>query len=274
MSDERTPPPADTFSLFETEERTLAEADAMIRQLHEVAHGVEKLADAYRRSCREQQRLVRLSDRMQHELQTTKKELAEQAKNLQALNEVLRSEADERRRLSDELFRIATTDQLTGTVSRRHLFELGNYEIAKAARSGDPVTVLLVDLDHFKQINDTRGHLAGDDVLKRFAEISRTIIRATDIFARYGGEEFVILLPGTAEQPGLEIAERLRTTLAADPIHVSGGDVRVTISIGLTTLLPGDALLENLLFRADGALYEAKRAGRNRVVTNPAQTVP
>ena len=259
---------SDAFSLFDTEERTLAEADAMVRRLHEVADGVQTLADAYRRSCREQQRLVRLSDRMQHELQITKHELAEQAANLQMLNEALQSEVEQRRRLSDELFRIATTDQLTGTVSRRHLFELGNYEIARAGRSGDPLAALLIDLDHFKRVNDTHGHLVGDEVLKQFAEIARTIIRSADVFARYGGEEFVILLPATRPEGALEIARRLIDTLAAAPIRTTAGEIRITASIGLATLLTGDSVLETLLSRTDTALYEAKRAGRNRIVAD------
>jgi diguanylate cyclase (GGDEF)-like protein len=244
MTDDRNPRDDDAFSLFDTEERVLAEAEAMIRQLHEVARGVQNLADAYRRSYREQQRLVRLSDRMQHELQVTK----------------------------DKLFRMATTDPLTGAVSRRHLFELGKYEITEMARSGGPLTALLIDFDNFKQINDTYGHLAGDEVLKRFAEVSMTIIRKTDILARYGGEEFVILLPGTTPLQGLEIAERLRCTVAAEPVGLDGGEILVTVSIGLATLRSDDSRLENLLSRADTALYEAKRSGRNRVVASDGPT--
>jgi diguanylate cyclase (GGDEF)-like protein len=269
MSDSPSPQPEDAFSLFETEERMLLDAEVMIRHLHGVAQGVEKLAGAYRRSLKEQQRLVRLSDRMQHELQTTKAEIAAQAANLRALNTDLRLEAEQRLRLSEELFRIATTDQLTGAVSRRHLFELGNHEMAKAARSGDPVTAMLVDLDHFKQINDTYGHMVGDEVLKAFAEITRTVVRATDIFARFGGEEFVILLPDTPERGGMESAERLRATLAERPIRIGGDEIAVTVSIGLAAVTKGDANLEHLLARADRALYRAKRSGRNRVVVAP-----
>lgn len=274
MAGEPPAPQGDAFSLFDNEDRMLAEADAMVRRLHEVADGVQGLADAYRRSCREQQRLVRLSDRMQHELQVTKRELAEQAKNLKLLNETLQSEVEQRRRLSDELFRIATTDQLTGAVSRRHLFELGNYELARAKRSGAAVTALLIDLDHFKRVNDAHGHLVGDEVLKRFAEICRTVTRTTDIFARYGGEEFVVLLPDTNAQLAGEIAARLLDALAGARIEFGSAQLRITASIGLAALQPEDAELEHLLLRADAALYEAKRAGRNRVVAAGAQDVP
>ncbi|HLY57983.1 MAG TPA: GGDEF domain-containing protein [Stellaceae bacterium] len=264
----------DTFSLFGTEERVIAEAEAIVRQLQDVARGVGGLADSYRRSCREQQRLVRLSDRMQHELQSAKSELAEQARSLLALNEVLRSESEQRRLLSDELFRMAMTDPLTGASSRRHLFELGNYEIGKTARSGDPLTALLVDLDHFKSVNDAHGHIVGDEALKRFAELSMTLIRKTDVFARYGGEEFVLLLPGTTTERGLEIAERLRQTVAGDAMPLPDGEVRLTVSVGVASLVPGDTRLEELLTRADRALYEAKAAGRDCVVVDRLSRLP
>jgi len=274
MSDISLTNPEDGFSLFDAEERTLLDGEAMISQLREMVGGLDKLTQAYRRSYREKQRLVRLSDRMQQELQTTKAALAEQAKSLQALNESLRSEAEQRTRLAEELFRMATTDQLTGTLSRRRLFDLGNYEIAKTTRSHDPLTVLLLDLDHFKQINDGHGHSVGDDVLRHFARIASGMIRKTDIFARYGGEEFVILLPSTAVQGGQEIAERLLATLAVTPLCIPPINITVTASAGLAQVQPGDEELEQVLLRADNALYEAKRSGRNRVVVAEAARAP
>jgi len=258
--------PDDGFSLFDAEEQTLLDGEAMVRQLRDMVGGLDRLTQAYRRSYREKQRLVRLSDRMQQELQTTKAALAEQAKSLQLLNENLRSEAEQRTRLAEELFRMATTDQLTGALSRRRLFDLGNYEIAKTTRSHDPLTILLLDLDHFKHINDSYGHSAGDDVLRHFARIASAMIRKTDIFARYGGEEFVILLPNTAAEAGQEIAERLLATLAATPLSIPPITVTVTASVGLAQVQAGDEELEQILLRADTALYEAKRNGRNRVV--------
>jgi diguanylate cyclase (GGDEF)-like protein len=266
MSDSGLPNPDDGFSLFDAEEQTLLDSEAMISQLREMVGGLDKLTQAYRRSYREKQRLVRLSDRMQQELQTTKAALAEQAKSLQALNESLRSEAEQRTRLAEELFRMATTDQLTGALSRRRLFDLGNYEIAKTTRSQDPLTILLLDLDHFKKINDSHGHSVGDDVLRHFAQIASGIIRKTDIFARYGGEEFVILLPNTAAEAGQEIAERLLATLAGTPLCIPPITITVTASVGLAQVQPGDEELEQVLLRADSALYEAKRSGRNRVI--------
>jgi diguanylate cyclase (GGDEF)-like protein len=256
------------FSLFDTEERVLADAEAMIRQLNDVARGVQILANAYRQSYREQSRLVRLSDRIQHELHTAKQKVSEQAQNLRALNDVLTSEVDKRVELSKELLRMATTDSLTGAVSRRQLFELGEYEISRIARTGAPLTALMIDFDHFKKINDTHGHLAGDEVLKHFAGICIRTVRTADVFARYGGEEFVILLPDTTVERAVEVAERLRLAVANEPVRTGAGEVPLTVSIGVASLSDRDASLESLLARADSALYDAKRQGRNCVVVH------
>jgi diguanylate cyclase (GGDEF)-like protein len=255
------------FTLFDNEERVIAEAEAMIHHLHEVARGVQNLADAYRKSYREQSRIMRLSDRMQRELQTAKHRLSEQATALQALNASLATEIEERTRLTEELQRTATIDSLTGAYSRRHLFDLGVAILRQHARTGEPLSALIIDLDHFKRINDTLGHGAGDTVLRHFAEICRGAVRKNDVFARYGGEEFVILLPGSGITEAIEIAERIRTALADRPIMTDTGEVAVTASAGAATH-DREGTLERLLARADAALYEAKRAGRNRTVAS------
>jgi diguanylate cyclase (GGDEF)-like protein len=130
----------------------------------------------------------------------------------------------------------------------------------------------MLDLDHFKRINDTYGHLAGDDVLKAFAELVRNCLRKEDLLARYGGEEFVVLLPGAAPAAAAILAERIREEVAARPFDANGRLVRVTVSQGVASE-GGDTLpsLEAMLGRADEALYSAKNQGRNRVV---AVTMP
>ncbi|MEV8510354.1 GGDEF domain-containing protein [Actinoplanes sp. NPDC051475] len=167
--------------------------------------------------------------------------------------------------------RLAVTDGLTGLHNRRHLTEMLTVEADRAGRTGSPLSVVVIDLDHFKQINDTYGHQAGDAVLVEAASRIRGAIRATDVLARYGGEEFVVLLPGTGGPEAMEISERIRTVLAAGPIPLPRHDsITVTASLGAAVSHwgsgtgPGDAL--DLVAEADRALYKAKSAGRNLTV--------
>jgi two-component system, cell cycle response regulator len=128
----------------------------------------------------------------------------------------------------------------------------------------------MLDLDHFKRINDTFGHLGGDDVLKAFATLVRNCLRKEDLLARYGGEEFVVLLPGAAQSAAFALAQRIREEVSARPFSANGQLVRVTVSIGLACE-GGDTLpsLEAMLGRADEALYRAKNDGRNQVIALP-----
>ena len=199
-----------------------------------------------------------------------KQRLAEQTSDLLQLNQQLTTEAEKRVQLTEELLRMASTDLLTGAYTRRHLYDRGAYEIAQSQRRGEPLSALLLDLDRFKQINDLLGHQTGDEALRRFAEFCRAVIRKTDTFARYGGEEFVILLPNTELGLAFEIAERIRTTAADNPIESAAGPLPVTVSCGIASYQADDGTLDSLLARADHALYEAKRAGRNRVVVDPS----
>jgi two-component system cell cycle response regulator len=168
------------------------------------------------------------------------------------------------RRHEAEIVAMSLTDQLTGVGNRRLLDQAMETEIARAARSGKKLCAFIVDLDHFKRVNDTYGHEAGDTVLAAFGGLLRRHTRQTDIVARFGGEEFVMLLPDTDLAEAVMIADRLRVTLAAerveplpDPVTASFGVAEMTI--GET----GAAMLQ----RADKALYRAKEAGRNRVAT-------
>jgi diguanylate cyclase (GGDEF)-like protein len=190
---------------------------------------------------------------------TLEQKVAERTQELQ--QEVLR------RRKSEELAQqLAITDPLTGLFNRRYFFSMLECELNRARRYQTNFGVLIVDLDHFKNVNDRYGHLVGDQVLKAIAELGKSNFREVDTLARYGGEEFVALLPQTNLENTLLAAERLRQLLADNPIMTSAGPVEVKASLGVTTFnLTGDHLPDSLLERADRALYRAKNEGRNRV---------
>jgi diguanylate cyclase (GGDEF)-like protein len=168
-------------------------------------------------------------------------------------------------RLAEELRLRAQTDALTGLPNRRHFFEEG-LKAAAAAGPDAVLSALLLDIDHFKAINDGFGHPVGDEVLRELASRCRGLLRAHDLMARIGGEEFAVLLPGTKPAEAEDIAERLRVAFSGQPVTTEGGPVPVTISLGGAELsAPGESF-EGLLRRADIALYQAKHDGRNRVV--------
>jgi two-component system cell cycle response regulator len=164
-----------------------------------------------------------------------------------------------------ELDRISRTDGLTGLFNRRHLNEELVRRQEDARRHGDSVGVLLFDIDHFKRINDTYGHPAGDLVLRAFAERMGLGLRAGDIAGRWGGEEFLVILPRTDLAGALEVAERVRTAIEAAPVTVAGQKISVRVSGGCA-LGPGESA-DAVIHLADQCLYRAKSAGRNRIVT-------
>lgn len=158
-------------------------------------------------------------------------------------------------------------DDLTGVHNRRYLMQSMDHEMAFAARHGQPLCLMLLDIDHFKQINDDLGHQAGDAVIKQLAERVADALRAEDIFARIGGEEFAVIARGSEADNALEGAERIRTLVEGRPFNWQGEEIACTISIGGTMLDPKEALDAGVLLkRADRCLYRAKGAGRNRVV--------
>lgn len=170
------------------------------------------------------------------------------------------------------LLRSGFTDVLTGWNNRRYLQVRLTEELARARRDGNRLVCLMLDVDHFKRVNDTWGHTAGDVVLREIAGRIDSQVRASDVAARYGGEEFVVVMPNTDDASGLRLAERIRAAVSATPIGLpNGGDVIVTISIGIacTSPMPDDddlkTLGDSLIARADVALYRAKAGGRNRV---------
>ena len=170
-----------------------------------------------------------------------------------------------------DLQTLATEDALTSVCNRRHFDTVLAAEWARFQRYGRPLSLLLVDVDNFKAVNDRFGHAAGDVVLQRIAQHCRAARRESDLVARVGGEEFAILLPETDESSAAELANRLRSQIAATLHNLMGEETQVTVSIGVAGATLSMATHEVLLKRADDALYTAKRAGRNRVARAPKQ---
>jgi diguanylate cyclase (GGDEF)-like protein len=197
------------------------------------------------------------------ESERTRDELLQHAGRLQAKRNALQATVTER---TAELTQLATTDSLTGLANRRHFMEQGWREIERARRYRQPLALMLVDIDHFKDINDRHGHPVGDRVLQMVAQACRASARNADLPGRIGGEEFGLLMPETGMVSAQLAAERMRRAVAAADFSAAGLAQGVTASIGVAVLEDGDATLERLLARADKALYQAKQFGRNRVV--------
>ncbi|WP_259461635.1 GGDEF domain-containing protein [Paraburkholderia fungorum] len=158
----------------------------------------------------------------------------------------------------------ANRDFLTGALSRKGFEAIARTRLREAGRNGSPVSLLIVDLDHFKSINDTFGHAGGDTVLREFVRVTQMELRRSDVFGRLGGEEFAVLLPATEPDDVQRLAERLRTAVSAKPVITATGPCTYSVSGGIANWRPGETL-DHLSTRADNALYEAKRSGRNRV---------
>ncbi|HWA61051.1 MAG TPA: PleD family two-component system response regulator [Caulobacteraceae bacterium] len=172
----------------------------------------------------------------------------------------------------DHSLELAVTDQLTGLHNRRYMTGQLGALVNRAARGGDPVSALMIDIDHFKKINDSFGHDIGDEVLREFAVRLASNVRAVDLPCRYGGEEFMVIMPDTTLADAERIAERIRRHVAGSPFRVAGGTelLTVTISIGVASTTGAGDHAEALLKRADEAVYEAKAAGRNKVIAKAA----
>ncbi|GAA1639736.1 hypothetical protein GCM10009679_50940 [Saccharothrix algeriensis] len=184
----------------------------------------------------------------------------------------------DRTRLTQRLRTAATTDPLTGLHNRRFFEEVLDIEADRAMQRGDPLSLVLIDLDHFKQINDTYGHSVGDAVLIEVAQRLRRSFRAGDLLCRYGGEEFLCLLPGTGGREALDLAERVRQGLCATQVGVLGTDEQLTLtaSLGVATAEPGTGrpVIDQLVDDADQAVYRAKALGRDRVVGSGRYAAP
>ena len=175
----------------------------------------------------------------------------------------------------EAIHNMAIQDGMTGIHNKRYFIEFLEREIAVCQRHGHPLTLVMFDVDHFKKVNDSHGHLAGDAVLKDLAQRIRPRIRREDLFARYGGEEFACVLPSTALAGGIVFAEHLRTIIEERPCAFDNQNISFTISLGVSTLqretgVDGSSLIK----RADDNLYAAKRGGRNRVVPSLQDLIP
>lgn len=172
-----------------------------------------------------------------------------------------------------QLERLATTDSLTGALNRGRFMARAADEVVRAQRNGQPLSAIMLDIDHFKKVNDTYGHATGDEAIRTVVRVCRTMVRGADILGRLGGEEFAILLPDTPLHGAVLLAERLRQALAETDVRISNGAGSVlsfTVSIGVSALRPGEDAVGAVLARADEALYRAKNGGRNRVACDAA----
>lgn len=172
----------------------------------------------------------------------------------------------ENARLFEEVQRLANIDELTGIYNRRRFFELAEAEMKRAHRFGHPISAIMLDIDCFKEVNDTYGHAIGDQVLQVVADRCVDNIRDIDVLGRYGGEEFAVVLPETDMAGATALAERLRRCISDHPIATDAGDLCVTISLGVASSVRDDLDVNRLLDQADSAMYDAKKAGRNRVM--------
>ncbi len=198
-----------------------------------------------------------------HRVSRLTREEYRDANVLRLANEHLSREIEARQRLEAELRELAHRDHLTGISNRRHFFDMAEHSFARARAADIPMSLLIVDIDYFKQINDTYGHMHGDEVLKVLVDVCRSALGEVEMLARLGGEEFVVLLPNSDLAAASELAERLRAHVQNTPVRLRDATLYFTISLGVAQWQPGETL-PVLMRRADEALYAAKYNGRNR----------
>ncbi|MFZ6864512.1 GGDEF domain-containing response regulator [Undibacterium sp. Ji67W] len=188
---------------------------------------------------------------------------------LETLNAELESRVKAR---TEELEKIAMIDPLTGAGNRRHLQARGEAEISYSNRENLPLSILIFDIDHFKQVNDLHGHAIGDLVLQKVVDLAKSALRPSDFLARIGGEEFVVLLPGSTIEEAFLAAERLRSIIASATLQFSEVKMQVTASFGISLRIADESNLDPAIARADEALYRSKHNGRNKVTVHDART--
>lgn len=174
--------------------------------------------------------------------------------------------------MSEYYKRLSNIDEMTGIYNFRFFMQMLQNEMERHTRYPDPLCLFIVDIDDFKQINDRYGHLVGDSVLRRVAILLKRSVRGCDVLARYGGEEFSVILPATALKDAVHVAERIRSTVAEHRFHLPDGLMldHVTVTVGLGTFSPSDVTPESLIKKADQALYEGKKNGKNQVYYDSA----
>jgi len=213
-----------------------------------------------------------LGERIHHEkqqrIQAQQEVIEIQEKSRMELEQKVEERTLELEKANAMLQALAITDGMTGIFNRRHFMERGTHDLKMAQRYKRPIAMIMLDIDHFKQVNDTYGHAAGDQVLMNLVSICIRMKRETDIFGRLGGEEFGILLLETPAAMACEVAERIRCEVEASSVDYEGTSIKITVSIGVCAM-EGDIkfkTLDQLLKIADKRLYRAKESGRNRVV--------
>ncbi len=212
-----------------------------------------------------------IGNQMLRKLDLAKEEWLQIENNYQRILEKEVSERTHELELSNkQLNTLAATDPLTHIRNRRSFFDIAEKYYSIAARTKEPLSVMMIDIDYFKSVNDKYGHAVGDEVLKEFANVTKRQLRDSDLFARYGGEEFVIVLPNTGIEGAEKLADKIRQTIANHYLVTEKGEIQITISIGVSALNKQDTSLDDILSRADKALYRAKENGRNRIETMAA----
>lgn len=219
---------------------------------------------------REINTLAQSFNRMSKKLKEQREALLKQISLLEAQKQEIAAQNEELAEANARLELIAITDQLTGAYNRRYIMREIEQELAISIRHGLPLSITMIDIDHFKEINDTHGHQVGDEVLKEVVQVLSSSMRASDLLGRYGGEEFIVIAPLTGQQEALVLAERLREIVSKWPFETTYGFMKLTISLGVATYdgkteAYPNTILEQLLARADAEMYKAKSAGRNCV---------
>lgn len=248
-------------NIFKNEKNVIKNAEKFIKN-HEgsdddILNKYQELLDNYKNLLNQIQYIIKISDSYQLELINTKDELE--------------SEIEERKKSEEKLKKISTRDQLTGLYNRREFEKIVKKEWRNAIRKASPISLIMIDIDNFKEFNDNYGHLAGDNCLQKVSEtMQNTLNRPRDFVARYGGEEFVAILPDTDQEGACHVAESLRENIENSQIPHKYSPVSnfVTVSLGVATTIQADLLVyEELLDEADSALYKAKESGKNKYVS-------
>jgi len=242
-----------------------AELTEVYKKLGDTAAALDHFESFYRA---ERQLFDQESDRrlktieIIHNVENTRKD----AEIYQLRNVELQREVEERKQAQSALERLATIDTLTGLANRRYFLELAERAFYQAQRYNRPLSVVMIDVDNFKQINDTFGHAAGDQVLAAISKRMQQVLRRSDILGRYGGDEFVVLLPETGQEGARRMTERLREAVARNVETIGKLDLPVSLSVGVASSFGmTNVTLDQLLQRADKALYTSKQSGRDRV---------
>ncbi len=247
---------------------TTEQLDALVARVPAM---VKELASALDRTVGDQLEIHDLQGRAHERLVALNEHYEGLVHTLEDLLERKETLEQELRAANERLERLASTDELTGVANRRAIDEALRRDLARADRDATPISVILIDVDHFKSVNDTWGHATGDAVLSALGKLMRQMLRASDVAGRWGGEEFLCILPNTDSTGALVVAERLRTNLPLNTVAGPRGPVQVTASFGVATARgPGCRnASEGIMRRADSALYCAKEQGRDRIVMSP-----